>query len=274
MIIIIYRYPALYEGIDIQKFTQDLVTKLRKYVLISFSSIHHILIIYSFTHSLTHRPDLSQEVLCESFDLVLRVIHKSLLPQQSQQSQQSQQQETKLFVDWGLLFYSSIADILAHSPSSSQITRIALVYKSLANSLLVITDDSSVADAVCTVLPSFLTHVNDSVVRSVLSLLLPRLVGRSPAILQRWVQPYVVTVLDDLQQPGLEKQLEVLVELEKQHSTEVREIVKEAMVKVVREVVVTETGEVADCMMFRHVVCLLEIILRLFPYVIMITTSE
>ena len=60
--------------------------------------------------------------------------------------------------------------------------------------------------------------------------------------------------MSDLQQPGLEKQLEVLVELEKQQSMEVREMVKEEMVKVVTEIVVTETGQVVDCMIFRHVI--------------------
>ena len=40
MMIFISRYPALYEGVDIQKFTQDLVAKLRKYVLSHFSSTH------------------------------------------------------------------------------------------------------------------------------------------------------------------------------------------------------------------------------------------
>ena len=170
-------------------------------------------------------------------------------------------------MDWGLLFYPSIADILVHSSSSSssQIARIALVYRSLANAILAVTDDMSVADALCTVLPSLLAHVNDPVVHSVLSPLLPRLVRKSPAVLQRWVRPHVVTVLRDLQQPGLEKQLEVLVELEKQQSTEVREMVMEEMVKVVTEIVVTETGQVMDCMIFKHVIRLLETMLRLFP---------
>ena len=168
-------------------------------------------------------------------------------------------------MDWGLLFYPSIADILFHSSSSTQVARIALVYRSLSNAMLAVTDDMSVADALCTVLPSLLARANDPVIHSVLSPLLPRLTNKSPAILQRWVHPHVVTVLSDLQQPGLEKQLEVLVELEKQQSTEVREMVKEEMVKVVTEIVVTETGQVVDCMIFRHVIRLLEIVLRLFP---------
>ena len=206
---------------------------------------------------LIYRSDLAQAVLCENFELVLRVIHKTILLPHNHS-----------LLDWGLALYPSIVKVVreGHSEEGVQRMRMILAYRALVSVLLPTTEDTSVTDALCTILPSFLTHAMDRQIQSILSPLLVQLVEKSPNVLEKWIRPHLALVLNELPNAHLNHHFSLLVELSRVQGEKVTSMLNEEMMKVVNEVVGDGDEDVLDCMIFRPMIEMLSTAIHMFPY--------
>lgn len=215
---------------DLTQFTKDLTAKLRRLGCVS---------------SLSSRSDISQQVLCDNFELVLRVITQVLL-----------QPRSLSLVDWGLTVYATVGEVAMNPDLTDSMLQ---VYRCLVTALTANTQDASIADALATVLPTFLqkpSHVTATVLPSLLN----TLVSLSPDIFSKWLVPHLTTVMKDIQRPDLEQQLLMLQELYRNHSEMVTSLLQQLLSSTLQDV-----SSQSDCMIYRHVIALLNAVMRIYP---------
>jgi len=195
------------------------------------------------------RGDISHQVLCDSIDIVLRVITKVLLEPQSLS-----------VVDWGLKVYETVAEV-ATNPDLTD--RMLCVYNCIVATITVNTQDASIADALATALPTFLQQSSHTA-ETMLPHILNTLVSLSPSVFTKWLVPHFMEMISDLQKPDLEFQMVLLKELYQNHSEMVTSLLQE-MVATILQLYVNEQ---TDCMMYRHVIAFFNMMMRVYPLII------
>lgn len=178
---------------------------------------------------------------------MLRVIDSALLRPQG-----------RSLVDWALSFYAGVAEA-ARTPSLTD--SLVHVYGCLVHALLAGSEDASVADALATILPTFLQQPSPEVTKE-LPGILKQLVAVSPAVFDRWLAPHFVETLTEVQKRDLEEQVALLHGFYEDNRKQVLGVLETTVTTVLTTNVHTD---VADCMLFRHVIALLNQLMRRFP---------
>ena len=192
------------------------------------------------------RSDISHQVLCDNIEIVFRVIIKVLLEPRSLS-----------VVDWGLKVYETVAEV-ATNPDLTD--RSLHIYNCIVATITANTQDTSIADALATVLPTFL-HQPSHITETLLPHILNTLVSLSPSVFTKWLVPHFMEIINDLQRSDLEFQMSMLQELSQSHPDMVTSLLQQMVTSILQMYVNQQT----DCMVYRHVIAFFNMIMRLYP---------